>query len=177
MILFPLPSTQMIFNIPFVSNFTPIYIIPQTPLSNQDLKAMLLHLQQTMMWMSQIMQQRGLTPSMTTNQMPVTTSSHAPTPMFVLEAKNLEPITATQGTQRRRDNEAFKEPPTKLRSCVVRSLIEEDVDAGKSTTLGRYKSKSKGEETNSMSPTRLKKLEIEEKGVDEKTGKTKRTLG
>lgn len=59
---------------------------------------------------------------------------------------------------------------------MVRSLIEEDVDAGKSTTLGRYKSKSKGEETNSMSPTRLKKLEIEEKGVDEKLEKLKELL-
>lgn len=55
MTLFLLLSTQMISNVPSVSNSTLINAIPQTPLSNKELQGMPLYLQQIMIWMSQIM--------------------------------------------------------------------------------------------------------------------------
>lgn len=106
----------------------------------------------------------------------VITPSQAPTPIFVLETENLEPMTATQGTRRRRDNEIPKEPSAKSKSCMVRSLIEEDIDIGRSAMLGGYESKSEGKETSSKSPTGSKKPEAKEKGVEKKLEKLKEEL-
>lgn len=75
-------------------------------------------------------------------------------------------MAVTQGTRRRRVNEAPREPPANSKIRMVRSLIEEDVNIARSTTLGGYKLESEGEETSSKSPAGSKKLEKKEEGVE-----------
>lgn len=58
----------------------------------------------------------------------------------------------------------------------MRSLIEEDIDMGRSVMLGRYESESEGEETSSKSPADSKKPKTKEKGVKEKLEKPKEEL-
>lgn len=102
---------------------------------------MSLQLQQAMMWMDQVMQQRGLIQPTVAKPTPTITPSLAPTPMFIPEIENHELVTTTYGTRRRRRNEACKEIPARCRSHAVRNLIEEDIDMSKSTTLGEYETK------------------------------------
>lgn len=47
-----------------------------------------------MMWMNQIMQQRGLMPPTVVNLAPTLTPSQVPTPTFVSKIENYEPVTA-----------------------------------------------------------------------------------
>lgn len=69
-------------------------------MSNQDLQAMSIQLQQTMMWMSQIMQQRSLTPPVAVNPTPITTPSQIPRPTFITEIKNHDQATTVLLTRK-----------------------------------------------------------------------------
>lgn len=51
------------------------------------------------------------------------------------------------------------------KSRAVMSLIDEDVNVSRSTTLGGYEKRSEEEGTSSKSPTSTKKLEAKEDGV------------
>lgn len=64
---------------------------------------MSMQLQQTIMWMSQIMQQRGLTPPMAMDPTPTITPSQIPTPIFNLEIENHDQATTIHLTQKRRE--------------------------------------------------------------------------
>lgn len=109
--------------------------------------------------------------------MPIITPSQAPTPTFILKAKNLEPIIAVQGTRRRRDNKALREPLAKSRSFMVRSLIEEDVHIGRSATMGRYDQKVREKKLvpNPLSIQRSPR-QRKKKGVEEKLEKLKEEI-
>lgn len=58
------------------------------------------------------------------------------------------------------------------------SLIDEDVNVSRSTTLGGYEKRSEEEGTSSKSPGSFRKSERKEKGVEKKVGEVKRrTIG
>lgn len=99
-----------------------------------------------------------------------------PTPIFIPETKNHEPITTAHATRRRRKDEPVKELPTKFKSCAMRSLIEEDVDISRVAALERYEMKSEGEGTSSKSLIKFRKLDARNEGVDERLERLKEEL-
>lgn len=122
------------------------------------------------------MQQRGPTPTIITNPIPIMTPSKAPTPTFIPETENHEPATIAYVTRRRREDELVREPPTKSRSRAVRSLIEEDIDVSRSAMLGGYERESNGEGTSSKSPANVKKPDARDEGVDKRLERLKELL-
>lgn len=62
------------------------------------------------------------------------------------------------------------------KSRAVMSLIDEDVNVSRSTTLGGYEKRSEEEGTSSKSPASFRKSERKEKGVEKRLEKLKEVL-